>query len=262
MLTANERVAAEAERILGPGPMSWLERQAEHIAWLAEAFGEGRQLLKGLYDGPGTECAVFVAGCLIHGGVQAHRGPPHVPAITTWLGVRGFAGERSWRSLADLEAHGGPLRGDILYWAGGPGGSNWQAATNGHVGVCLGDGWTIRTAEGGGSPGGTGCRLSTAPKDIRSSWGRPLRGVWRPNAMPELAVTPDVSEPTHRTLRLATPRMTGLDVETLQLMLGGILADGVFGRQTEARVREYQQQRGLLADGVVGPKTWAALEKP
>ena len=35
--------------------------------------------------------------------------------------------------------------------------------------------------------------------------------------------------------------------------------DGVFGRQTETAVRDYQRARGLLPDGVVGPRTAVRL---
>ncbi|UOQ86388.1 peptidoglycan-binding protein [Gracilibacillus salinarum] len=36
-------------------------------------------------------------------------------------------------------------------------------------------------------------------------------------------------------------------------------ADGIFGTQTEKKVREYQQRNALKVDGIVGPKTWDKL---
>lgn len=52
-------------------------------------------------------------------------------------------------------------------------------------------------------------------------------------------------------------------VQTLQYLLraGGhsVTVDGVFGPQTDAAVRAFQQQRNLLVDGIVGPQTWSAL---
>lgn len=38
-----------------------------------------------------------------------------------------------------------------------------------------------------------------------------------------------------------------------------VVVDGVFGPQTEAKVKDFQSGSGLTADGVVGPQTWAAL---
>lgn len=39
----------------------------------------------------------------------------------------------------------------------------------------------------------------------------------------------------------------------------GITVDGVFGRQTETALRNYQRARGLAIDGIAGPATRAAL---
>ncbi len=48
---------------------------------------------------------------------------------------------------------------------------------------------------------------------------------------------------------------------TLQRKLN-ITADGLFGKNTEAAVREYQKAHGLTADGIVGPHTWESLGFP
>lgn len=51
----------------------------------------------------------------------------------------------------------------------------------------------------------------------------------------------------------------GRQVKLLQQALGAIKVDGVFGEETEAAVRSFQQRGGLSVDGVVGPATSAAL---
>jgi len=51
----------------------------------------------------------------------------------------------------------------------------------------------------------------------------------------------------------------GRQVKLLQQALGAIKVDGVFGEETEAAVRSFQQRSGLTVDGVVGPATSAAL---
>lgn len=50
----------------------------------------------------------------------------------------------------------------------------------------------------------------------------------------------------------------GEDVKKVQNFLG-ITADGDFGPNTEAAVREYQSENGLNVDGIVGPQTWASM---
>lgn len=61
----------------------------------------------------------------------------------------------------------------------------------------------------------------------------------------------------------ASPRVLKLgdrgdDVKALQTKLG-VIADGVFGSQTEEAVEQAQRAHGLTADGIVGPRTRAAL---
>ena len=67
-----------------------------------------------------------------------------------------------------------------------------------------------------------------------------------------------------RALSHRLPLLRGSDVEAAQRRLdtwgfspGPI--DGLYGRRTEAAVREFQASRGLKVDGIVGPRTWSAL---
>lgn len=38
------------------------------------------------------------------------------------------------------------------------------------------------------------------------------------------------------------------------------IADGIFGKNTERAVKQWQSSHGLNADGIIGPKTWASLK--
>jgi peptidoglycan hydrolase-like protein with peptidoglycan-binding domain len=71
------------------------------------------------------------------------------------------------------------------------------------------------------------------------------------------------------TLYAQTTMMSGPDVVYLQarllelgysLPIGG--ADGFFGMETDAAVKEFQSNNGLTVDGAVGPITWACLNNP
>lgn len=45
----------------------------------------------------------------------------------------------------------------------------------------------------------------------------------------------------------------------LQILVGGLDADGIYGSKTKQAVAAYQASCGLVADGICGPKTWAKL---
>jgi len=58
---------------------------------------------------------------------------------------------------------------------------------------------------------------------------------------------------------------TGIQVKELQWMLrqqGFDVGepDGIFGKQTDQALREFQSKKGLIGDGIAGPETLAALE--
>ena len=45
----------------------------------------------------------------------------------------------------------------------------------------------------------------------------------------------------------------------LQILLGGLTVDGIFGSATKKAVAAYQSANGLESDGKCGPKTWAKI---
>lgn len=61
--------------------------------------------------------------------------------------------------------------------------------------------------------------------------------------------------PTCSTSRNSTSAATC----ALQILLGDLVCDGIFGAKTKAAVVAFQAAGGLSVDGICGPKTWARL---
>ena len=73
----------------------------------------------------------------------------------------------------------------------------------------------------------------------------------------------DFQEMTVHTLKLTNPALTGESVRQLQAALKqagmAIEPDGVFGKNTDQAIKQFQQRKGLVADGVVGAETRRVL---
>jgi len=75
---------------------------------------------------------------------------------------------------------------------------------------------------------------------------------------PQPALIPATAANGRPTLRRSLNNDPQL-VKIVQAKLG-IPADGDFGPQTEAALRQFQQAHNAVPDGIVGPKTWALIE--
>ena len=65
----------------------------------------------------------------------------------------------------------------------------------------------------------------------------------------------------HPTLRIGS---TGAEVKAWQEFLNANgypcgIVDGIFGKNTDRAVKQWQMAHGLKADGIIGPNTWASL---
>ena len=103
------------------------------------------------------------------------------------------------------------------------------------------------------------CSAGVQHKKLDKRWTH-----WAVPACVEGEVTPE-PEPEEPTLRKGAKGERVRELQEKLLALGYQLprygADGDYGAETIAAVKEFQKDHGLTADGVCGPKTWAALKK-
>ena len=127
---------------------------------------------------------------------------------------------------------------------------------HGHVGLYIGDGFTIEAKSTQ-----TGVVWGKASDSKWTFWGE-LKGVnyedsGSGSGGSEISGTPPTirrgDKGEYVTAAQAALAQRGYN-------LGPCGVDGDFGRATEAAVKQFQQDWGLKQDGIVGPATWKALQ--
>jgi peptidoglycan hydrolase-like protein with peptidoglycan-binding domain len=87
-----------------------------------------------------------------------------------------------------------------------------------------------------------------------------------PKAASAASAQPTTYAPATSINRFLSFESYGEDVKLVQTSLKNsgynLVVDGIFGKNTEAALKDYQSKNGLAADGVVGPKTIAKLIPP
>ena len=138
-----------------------------------------------------------------------------------------------------------------------------------HTGVYVGGGYAV---EARGHAYGV---VKTANKDRSWTHWAALPGVLSGEVVNNTTPAPKAPESPKEvetataeagvmTMRTLRSNSKGTQVKVLQWLLNqsGYNAgtvDGVFGKNTRAAVKAYQQAKGLTVDGIVGKKTWSKL---
>ncbi len=212
----------------------------KEIGVTEEPKGSNRQKYGKWYGFDGVAwCAMFVSYCfdragLPLGNIQHPKGFAYCP-----FGVAHFKARSQWFTKPEV--------GDIVFF-------NFGSGIAKHVGIveAVHPNGTITSIEGNtGSEsqdnGGRVMRKIRYPQDIV--------GYGRPNFDRALG---------DRELKLQIPYLQGKDVRELQriLFVKGyqLTVDGVFGKETDKQLRQFQRDHFLDFDGVVGRKTLVALK--
>lgn len=152
-----------------------------------------------------------------------------------------------------------PNPGDILFYDWEDSGSGDNRGGSDHVGIVEKvTGSKITVIEGNYSNSVKRRTLAINGKYIRGY------GVPKYDAEAEPATPEKNKEGYKMEMRNLSKGCEGEDVRALQILLKGRgyncgNADGVFGSNTDSKVRAYQKAKGLEVDGIAGPATMGSL---
>lgn len=118
--------------------------------------------------------------------------------------------------------------------------------------------WLIKYAgQSISADGFFGEATENATKAFQAFFGLEVDGIVGPKTNGLMKYLIELKEAKRPMLRRGD---RGEHVAYLQKRLGHLKVDGIFGVQTELRVKKIQRLKGLKIDGIVGPKTWAVVE--
>lgn len=160
------------------------------------------------------------------------------------LPVDGIVGPRTWAFLMPFVNEPDP---DVL-----------RRGSRGPMVVRLQNGLNRAGFDVGTVDGLFGTRTQAAVRSFQRSMGLPETGVVDLNTW--LAIAPYLDS---RDIYLRRGDR-GMLVRIAQTALARAgfspgAVDGIFGANTQAAVRAFQQAKGLAVDGIIGPRTWTAL---
>ena len=119
-----------------------------------------------------------------------------------------------------------------------------------HIGLYIGDGTVIEA-----SSARVGVITSKVTDRKWVEWGE-LKNVEYEGDTPEPTKKPTIKRGSRGSYVVECQR----DLLKLGYNIGKAGADGIFGKDTEAGVINFQADHGLKEDGIVGQQTWAALD--
>ena len=215
-------------------------------------------------------------------GLQPQSAP--IGQTDSSTNVTGFASSPTTQDTQEVERNLVPREEPIQPMAGGdtcdPNAQTIKKLSSGPLVTRLQNLLAERGFNPGSADGIFGDNTDSAVKQFQQANSLSVDGVvgpntWKalcassPNPLPIPPIPPvppnplpsTECDPTAQTIKKLSsgPLVTRLQNLLAERGFNSGVADGIFGDNTEAAVKQFQQANNLIADGIVGPNTWQAL---